>query len=484
MFRRTKIVATLGPACRDPKVLARMIEVGVDVVRINFSHGTKQEHIESVELLRALAKEAGTTVGVLADLQGPKIRIGKFEKSKIKLEIGDKFILDADCELGNQERVGLDYKELPNDVETGATLMLDDGRIVLGVSLVRGRQVHCVVEQGGYLSNNKGINRKGGGLGAPALTNKDMEDIKTAAAFNADYLAVSFPRSGDDIRQARELMQEAGGNSMLMAKIERSEAILALDDILGASDAIMVARGDLAVEVGDAAVPALQKRMIRTSRANNKVVVTATQMMESMITNPIPTRAEVSDVANAVLDGTDAVMLSAESAAGEYPVESVEAMARVCLEAEKEYSVNTDRRMPAIYPKTIEEAIARATMFTTASGLQIRAIAALTQSGETALLMSRRSSKVPIFALSPKKSTRSKVTLFRGVYPVEFGEGLNDPEVILELAEDELLRRGAVRNGDMMVMTIGEPVGKTGGTNTMKLIKVGDFKRKGHTDSA
>ncbi|MCH9639073.1 MAG: pyruvate kinase [Betaproteobacteria bacterium] len=484
MFRRTKIVATLGPACRDPKVLARMIEVGVDVVRINFSHGTKQEHIESVELLRALAKEAGTTVGVLADLQGPKIRIGKFEKSKIKLEIGDKFILDADCELGNQERVGLDYKELPNDVETGATLMLDDGRIVLGVSLVRGRQVHCVVEQGGYLSNNKGINRKGGGLGAPALTSKDMEDIKTAAAFNADYLAVSFPRSGDDIRQARELMQEAGGNSMLMAKIERSEAILALDDILSASDAIMVARGDLAVEVGDAAVPALQKRMIRTSRANNKLVVTATQMMESMITNPIPTRAEVSDVANAVLDGTDAVMLSAESAAGEYPVESVEAMARVCLEAEKEYSVNTDRRMPAIYPKTIEEAIARATMFTTASGLQIRAIAALTQSGETALLMSRRSSKVPIFALSPKKSTRSKVTLFRGVYPVEFGEGLNDPEVILELAEDELLRRGAVRNGDMMVMTIGEPVGKTGGTNTMKLIKVGDFKRKGHTDSA
>ncbi len=482
MFRRTKIVATLGPASRDSKVLARMIEAGVDVVRINFSHGTQKEHIKSVKLLRDLAQKAGTTVGVLADLQGPKIRIGKFEKSKIKLEIGDKFILDADCELGNQERVGLDYKELPNDVETGATLMLDDGRIVLGVSLVRGRQVHCVVEQGGYLSNNKGINRKGGGLGAPALTGKDMADIKTAATFNADYLAVSFPRSGDDIRQARELMQEAGGNSMVMAKIERSEAILALDDILGASDAIMVARGDLAVEVGDAAVPALQKRMIRNARANNKLVVTATQMMESMITNPIPTRAEVSDVANAVLDGTDAVMLSAESAAGDYPVESVEAMARVCLEAEKEYSVNTDRRMPAIHPKTIEEAIARATMYT-ASGMQIRAIAALTQSGETALLMSRRSSKVPIFALSPNRGTRSKVTLFRGVYPVEFGEGLNDPEVILGLAEDELLRRGAVRNGDMMVMTIGEPVGKTGGTNTMKLIKVGDFKRREQANS-
>lgn len=478
MIRRTKIVATLGPACNNPKILERMIQAGVDVVRINFSHGTREQHIEFVELTRSLARAAGRTVGVLADLQGPKIRVGKFEHGKIRLEVGDQFILDAYCELGNQERVGLDYKELPNDLETGATLMLDDGRIVLGVSTVRDHQVFCVVEQGGVLSNNKGINRKGGGLGAPALTSKDLEDIKTAAEFGADYLAVSFVRSGDDIRQARELMLEAGGKGMIMAKIERSEAILALDDILEASDAIMVARGDLAVEVGDAAVPALQKRMIRSARASNKLVVTATQMMESMITNPIPTRAEVSDVANAVLDGTDAVMLSAESAAGEYPVEAVEAMARVCLEAEKEYLVNNDRRIiTAINQATIEEAIARATMFT-AGGLQIRAIAALTQSGVTALLMSRRSSKVPIFALSPNEETRRRVTLFRGVYPVEFGEGLIDPEEILNLAEEELLNRGVVRNGDIMVMTIGEPVGKSGGTNTMKIIKVGEWKTR------
>lgn len=335
MIRRTKIVATLGPACNNPKILDRLIRAGVDVVRINFSHGTREQHIEFAEMTRSLARAAGLTVGVLADLQGPKIRVGRFEHGKIRLEVGDQFILDANCELGNQERVGLDYKELPNDLETGATLMLDDGRIVLGVSHVKGHQVFCVVEQGGILSNNKGINRKGGGLGAPALTSKDLEDIKTAAELGADYLAVSFVRSGDDIRQARALFQEAGGRGMIMAKIERSEAILALDDILEASDAIMVARGDLAVEVGDAAVPALQKRMIRSARANNKTVVTATQMMESMITNPIPTRAEVSDVANAVLDGTDAVMLSAESAAGEYPVEAVEAMARVCLEAGK-----------------------------------------------------------------------------------------------------------------------------------------------------
>ncbi|MCB1947751.1 pyruvate kinase [Nitrosomonas sp.] len=474
MIRRTKIVATLGPAsCANPKVLERMIQAGVDVVRINFSHGTRDQHLKHAEMTRSIAHSLGRTVGVLADLQGPKIRIGQFEQSRIKLKVGDPFILDASCILGNQERVGLDYKELPNDLEAGATLLLDDGRIVLNVAKVKDDQIFCVVEQGGVLSNNKGINRKGGGLGAPALTTKDLEDIKVAAEMNADYLAVSFVRSGDDIRNAREIMVAAGGKSLIMAKIERSEAILALDDIIDASDAIMVARGDLAVEVGDAAVPALQKKMIRAARGNNKVVVTATQMMESMITSPIPTRAEVSDVANAVLDGTDAVMLSAESAAGEYPIESVAAMARVCQEAEKEYLVNIDRRQPVKPPSSIEEAIARATMFT-ATGLKIRAIAALTQSGETALLMSRRSSKVPIVALSPHESTRRKVTLFRGVYPVEFGEGLNDPELILELAEKELFNRGIVRNGDIMVMTIGEPIGKAGGTNTMKIIKVGE----------
>jgi pyruvate kinase len=476
MIRRTKIVATLGPAsCSNPKILESMIRAGVDVVRINFSHGTREQHLQYAEMTRSIAQSLGQTVGVLADLQGPKIRVGRFEQGRIKLNVGDKFILDSDCTLGNQERVGLDYKELPDDVETDATLMLDDGRIVLKVSTVSNNQIFCVVEQGGVLSNNKGINRKGGGLSAPALTGKDIEDIKVAAEMNADYLAVSFVKSGDDVRKARELLYAASGRSLIMAKIERSEAILALDDIIEASDAIMVARGDLAIEVGDAAVPALQKKMIRAARTNNKLVVTATQMMESMITSPIPTRAEVSDVANAVLDGTDAVMLSAESAAGDFPVESVAAMARVCLEAEKEYLVNVDRRQPMNHPATIEEAIARATMFT-ATGLKIRAIAALTQSGETALLMSRRSSKVPIVALSPHESTRRKVTLFRGVYPVEFGKDLNDPEVILQLAEDELLNRGIVRNGDIMVMTIGEPVGKTGGTNTMKIIRVGECR--------
>ncbi len=308
-----------------------MIAAGLDVVRMNFSHGTADEHGKRVDLVRSLARKAGRAVGVLVDLQGPKIRIGRFREGKITLAAGAKFVLDAECDTGDEGRVGLDYKNLPKDVKSGDTLLLDDGRIVLNVASVKGSRIITEVEQGGPLSNNKGINRKGGGLTAPALTEKDKQDIRTAAQLKADFLGVSFPRSGEDMRWARDLMRKAGGNALTVAKIERAEAIPALEDILDASDSIMVARGDLAVEVGDAVVPALQKRMIRLAREKNRIVITATQMMESMIQNPIPTRAEVSDVANAVLDGTDAVMLSAETAAGRYPVETVAAMARVCV---------------------------------------------------------------------------------------------------------------------------------------------------------
>jgi pyruvate kinase len=474
MPRRTKIVATLGPASSDAKTLARMIEAGLDVVRMNFSHGTADEHRKRVELVRLLARKAGRAVGVLVDLQGPKIRIGRFKDGKILLKAGERFVLDADNSLGDQHAVGLDYKNLPNDVRTGDTLLLDDGRIVLGVSSVRGGRINCVVEQGGTLSNNKGINRKGGGLTAPALTEKDKQDIKTAAQLKADFLGVSFPRSGADMKWARDLMRKAGGNALTVAKIERAEAIPALEDILDASDAIMVARGDLAVEVGDAVVPALQKRMIKLAREKNRLVITATQMMESMIENPIPTRAEVSDVANAVLDGTDAVMLSAESAAGKYPVETVAAMARVCVEAEKEDTLSRERqrRDP---PQEVEEAIARAGSFT-ANSLDIKAVASLTQSGKTVLLMSRLHTTVPIYAMSSVIETRRRVTLFRGVYPVKF-KGARDPEKALNMAEDELLKRGAVQVGDYIILTIGEPFGKAGGTNTMKIVKVGEHRK-------
>jgi len=472
--RRTKIVATLGPASSDAKTLEAMIEAGLDVVRMNFSHGAAAEHEARVNLVRSIARRVGHAVGVLVDLQGPKIRIGRFRQDSITLAPGAPFELDAERDVGDQEGVGLDYKNLPQDVRPGDTLLLDDGRIVLKVSDVRGSRIRTVVEQGGALSNNKGINRLGGGLTAPALTDKDMRDIETAAALKADFLGVSFPRSGADIRWARELMHKAGGNSLVVAKIERAEAIEALEEILDASDAIMVARGDLAVEVGDAVIPALQKRMIRLAREKNKAVITATQMMESMINNPIPTRAEVSDVANAVLDGTDAVMLSGETAMGKYPVETVAAMARVCIEAEKEDMLPAERRRQGI-PTDVEEAIARATVFT-ANNLDIKAVAGMTQSGKTVLLMSRLSTRVPIYAMSSVPETRRKVTLFRGVYPIRF-KGTRDSDETLQMAEDELLKRGAVQNGDFMVLTIGEPLGKAGGTNTMKIVRVGEHRQ-------
>ena len=474
MPRRTKIVATLGPASSDRTTLERMIEAGLDVVRINFSHGTVREHERRVELIRQLARKAGRAVGVLVDLQGPKIRIGKFEKDRIVLQSGQKFVLDADCKLGNSQRVGLDYVNLPRDVHTGDTLLLDDGNIVLAVTDVKGPRIHTLVEEGGPLSNNKGINRKGGGLTAPALTEKDMEDIRTAARLKADFLGVSFPRAGADMEWARDLLARANGKALLVAKIERAEAITALDEIVKASDAIMVARGDLAVEVGDAAVPALQKRMIRMSREQNKLVITATQMMESMVNHPNPTRAEVSDVANAVLDGTDAVMLSAETAVGKYPVQTIRAMARVCEAAEME-DPNIGERWRPGPPQNVEEAIGRATMYT-ASTLNIKAVAAMTQSGKTVQYMSRAFVNVPIYALSSETETRRRVTLFRGVYPINF-KGAPDPEKALHMAEDELLKRGAVQNGDLIVLTIGEPFGKAGGTNTMKIVKVGEHRK-------
>ncbi|MBC7780915.1 MAG: pyruvate kinase [Proteobacteria bacterium] len=477
MSRRTKIVCTLGPASTDAKVLARMIEAGMDVVRINFSHGTSEEHAKRVEMIRTLARAAQRTIGVLMDLQGPKIRIGKFESGKTILKPGATFVLDAACKLGDDERVGLDYADLPNDVRPGDTLLLNDGLLVLSVTRVEGQQIVTTVEQGGVLSNNKGINRKGGGLTAPALTEKDIEDIRIAAELKADYLGVSFPRSGADIEWARDLLHKAGGRALICAKIERAEAIIALEEIVDASDVIMVARGDLAVEVGDAVIPALQKRMIRMSRAKNKLVITATQMMESMINSPIPTRAEVSDCANAVLDGTDAVMTSAETAAGQYPVETVQAMARVCIEAEKaDGSAVEQRRAESESSRDVESAIGRAVM-STANYLPIKAIAALTQSGKTAQLMSRNDSAVPIYALSPLVETRRRVTLFRGVYPVNFAVKSKDPEETMNAAEDELLKRGAVHEGDLIIITIGEPFGKAGGTNTMKIVRVGEHRK-------
>src|SRR6476660_9170203 len=401
MFRSTNIVATLGPASSEPAILERMVRAGVDVVRLNFSHGTADDHLKRAALVKEIASRVGRTVAILCDLQGPKIRVGKFKEGKVNLEKGAPFILDAGIEMGDIGRAGLDYKELPRDVGPGAVLLLDDGKIVLDVTAVRGDQVHTVVRHGGVLSNNKGINRQGGGLTAPALTSKDMEDIRTATRIQADYLAVSFPKSGADMYMARELMRAAGGKAFLIAKIERAEAVgeAALLDIMRGSDGIMVARGDLAGEVGDASVPALQKKMIRLAREHNKLTITATQMMESMISSPVPTRAEVSDVANAVLDGTDAVMTSAESASGRYPVEVIEAMDRVCREAEQTQPLSLDHEFLNRVFTRVDQSIAMAALFT-AYHLKVKCIASLTESGSTALWMSRLNCGVPIYALT------------------------------------------------------------------------------------
>ncbi|WP_395698786.1 pyruvate kinase [Aquabacterium sp.] len=475
MTRATKIVATLGPASSEPEVLERLLRAGVDVVRLNFSHGKAEDHIARARMVRECAERVGKPVALMADLQGPKIRVGKFENGKTLLVPGARFVLDAArTEPGNDEVVGLDYKELPRDVKPGDKLLLNDGVLLLEVESVHGDQVVTIVRLGGELSNNKGINKQGGGLTAPALTGKDMEDIRTAMAFQADFLAVSFPKSATDMEMARQLANVAGEpyrhKPALIAKIERCEAIPVLEEILRASDGIMVARGDLAVEVGNAAVPALQKKMIRMAREMDKITITATQMMESMIVNPVPTRAEVSDVANAVLDGTDAVMTSAETATGKYPVETVEAMALIALEAERAEDVKLDADFTNKQFGRIDQSIAMGALFT-AYHLGCKAIIALTESGSTALWMSRHNIHVPIFGLTSKATSERRMALYRNVAPVLM-PAHTDRDHALADAERVLVQRGVLRPGDTYAITCGEPMGYPGGTNMLKVCRV------------
>jgi pyruvate kinase len=473
--RSTKIVATLGPASSDPALLEQMIRAGVNVVRLNFSHGKAQDHIDRARLVREAAQRVGREVAIMADLQGPKIRVGKFADGRVFLVPGQKFVLDAArVELGDIDAVGLDYKALPSEVKAGDVLLLNDGLIVITVDAVRGEAVHTTVKLGGELSNNKGINKQGGGLTAPALTGKDMEDIRTAMSFQADYVAVSFPKNATDMEMARQLCNVAAAEYNhkpgLIAKIERAEAIPKLLEILLASDGIMVARGDLAVEVGNAAVPALQKHMIKLAREHDKVVITATQMMESMIINPVPTRAEVSDVANAVLDGTDAVMLSAETASGKYPLETVEEMAKICLAAEGSEHVKLDADFTGKTFTRIDQSIAMGALFT-AHHLGAKAIVAMTDSGSTALWMSRHLIHVPIYALTPKVATQRKMTLYRNVRPLLMDTS-SDRDASLQDAEHHLKSRGIVQTGDIYAITCGEPMGAPGGTNMLKICAV------------
>jgi pyruvate kinase len=473
-LRRTKIVATLGPATDSPEVMSGMVAAGLDVARINFSHGTRESQRKRVELVRHAAHEAGRYVGLLADLAGPKIRIESFRDGPVQLVEGEPFALDTalDPQGGSCLEVGCAYQELPSDVHAGDVLLLADGHIVLQVEKVVGTRISTVVRSGGELSNRKGLNRQGGGISAPALTAKDLEDIRLAAELGIDYLAVSFARDADDMRRAQSELRRWRGDARVVAKIERHEALDNLSGILAVTDAVMVARGDLGVEMGYAELTGLQKTIIRQSLLRNRVVITATQMMESMIQSPIPTRAEVSDVANAVLDGTDAVMLSAETAAGKFPVKAVQAMADVIRGAEK-YQLGSMRvtvRAEEEFGNT-EEAISMAVMYT-ANHMRVRAIVALTESGMTPLWMSRIRSDMPIYAFTRHESTRRRVTLYRGVYAVPFDITHTETASIYNAIFERLLGLGLVDINDLVILTKGELSGISGGTNSMQILRV------------
>ncbi len=455
-------------------MIERIIRAGVDVVRINYSHQTREKHKERVEQLRAASKAFDREIGVIADLMGPKIRIAEFKDGKVHLQEGASFTIDADlaAEAGDERRVGITYKDLPKDVRRGDKLLIDDGRVLLHVKKVSGSRVECEVVLGGEISNHKGVNRQGGGLSAGPLTARDRTDIRHAVETGVDFVAVSFLRYPEEIREARKLIEDAGGKAGIIAKIERSEALDAIDAIVDASDAIMIARGDLGVEIGDAALPPVQKKLIKLARDMDRAVITATQMMESMIDNQTPTRAEVFDVANAVLDGTDAVMLAAETSIGHYPDKAIEAMARICQEAEKQRLIRTSDHRINLRFERIDEAIAMSTMYA-ANHIGAKAIAALTETGATCVWMSRISSGIPIFSFTRHVQTSRKMTLYRGVYPVKFDITHTDPLEANKEMIDELTKRGIVDNGDFVIITKGDLRGRTGGTNNMKIVRVG-----------
>ncbi|WP_049621970.1 pyruvate kinase [Frateuria defendens] len=474
-LRRTRIVATLGPATDAPGMLERIIAEGVDVVRLNLSHGQPQDHRARAMAVREAARAAGREVGILADLQGPKIRIERFANGPVELVPGEPFVLECrpDAAAGDRHRVGVSYYGLPQDVRAGDVLLLDDGLVALTVQDVVGADIHCTVLVGGTLSDRKGLNRQGGGLSVSALSDKDRADIRLAAEIGADFLAVSFVRSAEDMHEARRLLNEAGGNASLVSKIERADAIPRLGEIIDASDVVMVARGDLGVEIGDAELPGLQKKIIRESVQRNRAVITATQMLQSMVTAPIPTRAEVLDVANAVIDGTDAVMLSQETAAGAHPDKAVAAMRRICLGAERQFEPKENLAEIGHRLDRTDQAIALAAMLL-ASQLGVRAIVALTESGATAQWLSRYRSAVPIYALSPFDDSRRRMLVLRDVRPVAFHQDTLSPAVAAREAVRLLFAQGHLAAGDRVVLTHGDRVGQGGGTNTLKLLSVGD----------
>ena len=473
-LRRTKILASLGPATDPPGVLEALFKAGVNVVRLNFSHGDPSGQARRAAEVRAAAQRAGTEIGILADLPGPKIRIERFAEGKVTLKAGDRFDLVAstDAPPGDARQIGVSYLGLPDDVAAGDVLLLDDGLMQLQVVEVQGERIVCSVLNDGVLSDRKGLNKQGGGLSLGALTERDKELIGIAAKIGVDFIAVSFCRNAQDMNDARAIARAHGSDAALVSKIERTEAIENLVEIVEASDVVMVARGDLGVEIGDAELPGLQKKIIRESLAQNKVVITATQMLQSMVESPLPTRAEVLDVANSVIDGTDAVMLSAETAAGAWPVKAVEAMARICLGAERQFQTETDFSKAQRNLERADQAIAMATMFLS-EHIGVRAIVAMTESGGTARYLSRHRAQAPIYAIARHDGARRRMALMRDVFPINFDSRGLTPREAARGSIRLLVEAGLLETGDRVVFTSGEHMETHGATNTLRLLEVG-----------
>ncbi|MCD9086117.1 pyruvate kinase [Stenotrophomonas sp. SY1] len=478
--RRTKILATLGPATDAPGVLDDLFRAGVNVVRLNFSHGDPSGQAKRAADVRAAAQRVGVEVGILADLPGPKIRIERFAEGKVQLKAGDRFdlIASTSAPAGDASQVGVSYLGLPQDVGPGDVLLLDDGLMQLQVVEVQGERIINTVLNDGVLSDRKGLNKQGGGLSLGALTERDKELIGIVAKIGVDFIAVSFCRNAQDMNDARAIAQQHGCDAALVSKIERTEAIENLEEIVDASDVVMVARGDLGVEIGDAELPGLQKKIIKASLAQNKVVITATQMLQSMVESPIPTRAEVLDVANSVIDGTDAVMLSAETAAGAYPVKAVEAMARICLGAERQFQTETDFNASPRNLERADQAIAMATMFLS-QHVGVRAIVAMTESGGTARYLSRFRAKSPIYAVTRHDGARRQMALMRDVFPINFDSRGFTPREAARGSIRLLVESGLLEAGDRVVFTSGEHMETHGATNTLRLLEVGADGRAG-----
>ncbi|SBV36679.1 pyruvate kinase II [uncultured Stenotrophomonas sp.] len=472
--RRTKILATLGPATDAPGVLDDLFRAGVNVVRLNFSHGDPSGQAKRAAEVRAAAQRVGVEVGILADLPGPKIRIERFAEGRVQLKAGDRFdlIADANAAPGDATQVGVSYLGLPQDVASGDVLLLDDGLMQLQVVEVQGERIVNTVLNDGVLSDRKGLNKQGGGLSLGALTERDKELIGIVAKIGVDFIAVSFCRNAQDMHDARAVARQHGCDAALVSKIERTEAIENLEEIVEASDVVMVARGDLGVEIGDAELPGLQKKIIKAALAHNKVVITATQMLQSMVESPIPTRAEVLDVANSVIDGTDAVMLSAETAAGAWPVKAVEAMARICLGAERQFQIDTDFNASPRNLERADQAIAMATMFLS-QHVGVRAIVAMTESGGTARYLSRFRAKAPVFAVTRHDSARRRMALMRDVFPINFDSRGFTPREAARGSIRLLVEAGLLEVGDRVVFTSGEHMETHGATNTLRLLEVG-----------